>query len=1118
MEKTQPGHAQWLAFVNDRDLSVTQKSAVALIGLLASSPWKFDLLWETWPTLGFNRASFGRLAHEILEGVPADLFGCATLVFDDVTLFADLVGDPDDRRSVSKSGFRAAYLTTRPILCRLNYDAPPGGPLGVTEADYLRRLVFSASTVRKEELPAVVEVFDTAAAWYETRGRDDGAALCRQSAEVFPKVWAWKAGRNGLSSLRGEAVQVMFAPADAAVSGELALQWWPIYRDVAESVSQLNLDPELVSGVQDILSPLRLLGETYERHPGVGSIVLLYVLNQVGRGHPLPAVLEILPREWIYGAQQALADFRDATPEDEATVRRVVNGLQDALVTIGLRSRHAVTLAESGRENISAARKFELTVELRIMELVTQRARQQLNQQEFDTAVRLAFDELHITPFDLNVRLHEVASLNEADSSYKAAMLEAIRILGPLVGNDALAADIELATSLDANRMEREAEAALARGRPDVAIWLLVKSGSVRCERNEHDRALLLFATASELLDGIAIGKHRVPSTAIFDPFAARVALACSWVATLMKVGRVDAAQVIVHGIVNDAATRRAMAGPSESDFPAHDYIQLLSNGAQCADRGGDADQAAMLFACARDIADARGESGASVTTRINLSVIARRRGESAKELRMLTEAQRFAEQHRRLAVVENEKLGAAIESQAAFVWALEGYAAADLPWDAIACLEGLRSRVLLDLLGYSSALPIPAGARAALVDEGRRVMNAARAVILPSGHSGEFIGVALSALWQARLREVDSWLEKVATVDRGYADIVAGKAADASAVRAWLSSVARPTAVVYWALGDEYSFQAAAVGHGDGRTSSVVRRTSLTRSLAGQAARAFEDAATNHRNAPSDLVKEAGHYLFEPIADVLAGVETIYFCPSQALHRVPIPALPFGDQPICSNRSVAIAPSVSVLRALSRIDQANIGNRAACVIGPEFPERAMRVASTLGASLLPSFVSEDARTMRSELGSCGLIHAICHGVIDRQDPWASGFRFGTGGQSDVVTGRTLMSLPLRARLATFESCDTHRPLTTFAEDSFGLARFLHIAGVPSLLLADWEVRSDVSAHFMSTFYDRLEWRNAGPALGRGAAFSAATNAVRRHVGNENFFLWAPFVLTGVAY
>lgn len=73
------------------------------------------------------------------------------------------------------------------------------------------------------------------------------------------------------------------------------------------------------------------------------------------------------------------------------------------------------------------------------------------------------------------------------------------------------------------------------------------------------------------------------------------------------------------------------------------------------------------------------------------------------------------------------------------------------------------------------------------------------------------------------------------------------------------------------------------------------------------------------------------------------------------------------------------------------------------------------------------------------------------------------------------------------------------------------------IAGVPTLLLSEWEVGSDVSLTFMKAFYAAvLDSGGSQLTSGVGQAHRTAVIKTRQSAGKEQLFLWAPFTLAGV--
>ncbi|MEZ5875569.1 MAG: hypothetical protein R3D30_12360 [Hyphomicrobiales bacterium] len=118
-----------------------QRAAIVALADLSCSPWKFDLLWDVWQSLDVSHATFGDLAQRILRPELEELFLCSAAAFDDLTIFGDLVGDPDAPRSYSREAYRAAYLAIRPMLFRIDVDGLPRPPNSTAQDEYLERLV-----------------------------------------------------------------------------------------------------------------------------------------------------------------------------------------------------------------------------------------------------------------------------------------------------------------------------------------------------------------------------------------------------------------------------------------------------------------------------------------------------------------------------------------------------------------------------------------------------------------------------------------------------------------------------------------------------------------------------------------------------------------------------------------------------------------------------------------------------------------------------------------------------------------------------------------------------------------------------------------------------------------
>src|SRR5256714_10906636 len=82
-----------------------------------------------WPQLKPNPAVFPALARLLLTSAESEVemqFG--TVVFDDLTIFYDIVGPHTRSRPHSREAYRLAYLSIRHMLFRSTLDEPPIPP------------------------------------------------------------------------------------------------------------------------------------------------------------------------------------------------------------------------------------------------------------------------------------------------------------------------------------------------------------------------------------------------------------------------------------------------------------------------------------------------------------------------------------------------------------------------------------------------------------------------------------------------------------------------------------------------------------------------------------------------------------------------------------------------------------------------------------------------------------------------------------------------------------------------------------------------------------------------------------------------------------------------------
>ncbi|HUR08785.1 MAG TPA: tetratricopeptide repeat protein [Nonomuraea sp.] len=302
-------------FLRSKDLSPQLKAVLAWLGDLSCPPWKFDVLWELWPALGLYPEEFPRLARELLNDASEDEFRYAMYVFDDLTMFWDVVGaQGPPPYAHDRQAYRFAYLSLRPMVFRQERDAPPPVP-STTQEQYRLRLALLGSMLDGTPPEAVSAVLRECAGRYRARGKLTGAQLANANADLFERLGDLGVPERGPASAGAEAARLMFDARDREVSYEIALQWWPLYGDdfwagvrlagsgplPGESAdgSALRLD---LRAMFENLAPFAWLAE---RRPGLAAGVIgLAILRSDGT---LPLSLPLFPPEWIARCEETLA-------------------------------------------------------------------------------------------------------------------------------------------------------------------------------------------------------------------------------------------------------------------------------------------------------------------------------------------------------------------------------------------------------------------------------------------------------------------------------------------------------------------------------------------------------------------------------------------------------------------------------------------------------------------------------------------------------------------------------------------------------------------------------------------------------------------------------------------
>jgi CHAT domain-containing protein len=113
------------------------------------------------------------------------------------------------------------------------------------------------------------------------------------------------------------------------------------------------------------------------------------------------------------------------------------------------------------------------------------------------------------------------------------------------------------------------------------------------------------------------------------------------------------------------------------------------------------------------------------------------------------------------------------------------------------------------------------------------------------------------------------------------------------------------------------------------------------------------------------------------------------------------------------------------------------------------------------------------------------------------------------GGLSDgMLSARSLLHIPLSARLAVLSACETGRGVVQGGEGLMGLAWAFRAAGVPAVLASQWQVDDEATRQLMVAFYKAMK---AG--MTKDDALRAAMLAVQ--TSKPSPYYWAAFELIG---
>jgi CHAT domain-containing protein len=173
-----------------------------------------------------------------------------------------------------------------------------------------------------------------------------------------------------------------------------------------------------------------------------------------------------------------------------------------------------------------------------------------------------------------------------------------------------------------------------------------------------------------------------------------------------------------------------------------------------------------------------------------------------------------------------------------------------------------------------------------------------------------------------------------------------------------------------------------------------------------------------------------------------------------------------------------------------------------------------MAVTTPEQGTMAVDFDASRERIMSEDLQHYRIVHFATHGILDRENPDASGLILSLvdrdgNPQNGYLPLRDIYRMDMRAELVVLSACRTGLGRSVEGEGLIGLTRgFIYSKSVVASL---WKVEDEATAELMKAFYTSLLRDGLPPA----AALRSAKQVVRRQDRWRSPYYWAGFVLQG---
>ena len=290
-----------------------------------------------------------------------------------------------------------------------------------------------------------------------------------------------------------------------------------------------------------------------------------------------------------------------------------------------------------------------------------------------------------------------------------------------------------------------------------------------------------------------------------------------------------------------------------------------------------------------------------------------------------------------------------------------------------------------------------------------------------------------------------------------------------------------------------------------------------VPRSQVQEKIRKFKDSITLDPKGDFDgqTAQELYLYLIEP-AKKWMKTGRLVIVPHEDLYSVPFHALldPKDGRFLGETRPLSYAPSATVLLGLRKTGPI-AGGKLLAVADPSLPAAEPEVDAIAklyprGNKVLKQPLARETE-IKSLVGDYDVIHLAVHGKFVANEPMLSYLGFSAGGKDDGhLTAAEMFGLPLdKSKLVVLSACETARSEVSVGNEVQGMLRALLYAGANSLIMSYWQVDSDATAQWMTSFYQAAQSRSPAEAA------QQAIMAVKSQDGFSHPYYWAAFMTVG---